>query len=89
MPIETDEELFAAICALFHIGQIHEILNVSDADIRSVCTVHELAELVIDLKKEVMKEMTDRLVHRSTRAISGSNSPDSTELRYRIERSNY
>ncbi len=60
MPITNDEEAFAAICSLLNIEQIYEIILVSDDQIRSVCSV-ELAQLLIKLKEDTIKEFLNRL----------------------------
>jgi hypothetical protein len=88
MEIDNDQELFAAICSLFKIEKIHQILNVSDAQIRSVCTVPELEKLIIDLKGEIMKKMADRLMHRKAAVISTTRH-DPSDLQSRLQRFNY
>jgi hypothetical protein len=88
MPIQNDEELFAALCSLFKIQQIYEILNISDAQIRSVCTAPELAQLVIDLKEETMKQIANRLVQRRA-AVGSTTRSDPSDLRCRLQRFNY
>ncbi len=88
MPIQNDEQLFTAICSLFKIDQIYEILNVSDAQIRSVCTAHDLAQLIINLKEEIMKEIANRLLHRSA-GVSAGNRSLSSDLQCRLQNFKY
>ena len=60
MPIESDEQAFAAICSILDIEQIYEIILVSDDQIRSACSV-QLAEILIKLKEDTIKEAVNRL----------------------------
>ena len=60
MPIESEEEAFAAICSLLNIEQIYEIILVSDDQIRALCTA-ELAQLLIKLKEDTINEAVNRL----------------------------
>ena len=60
MPIQSDEQAFAVICSKLNIEQIYEIILVSDDQIRSVCTA-QLAQLLIQLKEDTIKEAVNRL----------------------------
>ena len=60
MPIQSDEQAFAVICSKLKIEQIYEIILVSDDQIRSVCTA-QLAQLLIKLKEDTIKEVVNRL----------------------------
>jgi len=60
MPIHSDEEAFAAICSKLNIGQIYEIILVSDDQIRALCT-DQLAQLLIELKEATINEIVNRL----------------------------
>jgi hypothetical protein len=56
----SDDEAFAAICLQLNIAHIHEILVVSDDQIRSLCPA-ELAQLLIELKEETRSQLAKRL----------------------------
>jgi hypothetical protein len=58
MPIES-AEAFDIICSILSIDHIYEIINVSDDQIRSVCTP-QIAQLLIKLKEETMIELAKR-----------------------------
>ena len=60
MPIQSDEQAFAVICSKLKIEQIYEIILVSDDQIRAVCTA-ELAQLLIQLKEDTIKEAVNIL----------------------------
>ena len=60
MPIETDEQAFTAICVALGIGDIVQLVGVSDETIRSKC-IPELAELLIELKREIQRQVARRL----------------------------
>lgn len=59
MPIES-EEAFSNICSILKIEHIGEIMIVSDDYIRSMCP-DELAPLLINLKKETIRQFTQNL----------------------------
>lgn len=62
MPIES-EEAFSNICSILKIEHIGKIMIVSDDYIRSMCLDEpdELAPLLINLKKETIRQFTQNL----------------------------
>jgi hypothetical protein len=66
MPIESDEA-FVIICSILSIDHIYEIINISDDQIRSVCSVSlhddssaQISQLLIKLKEETIIELAKR-----------------------------
>jgi hypothetical protein len=89
MPIDTDDQAFAAICAALGIGDIVQLVGVSDDTIRSKC-IPELAELLIELKRETQRQVARRLAGLAAKAnavLAKTNTRDDS-LRCRLQRLN-
>lgn len=88
MPIETDDQAFASICAALDIEDIVHLVRVSDETIRSKC-IPELAQLLIDLKEETQRQVCARLVTKAKAALVRVKKLDDTDsLRCRLQKMN-
>ena len=75
MPIETDEDAFTAICALLGITSITQLVGVSDNMITSRCENAELADMLIELKRETLRQVIRHLADKH-RAGPGKSQSD-------------
>ena len=57
MPIENDDECFALLCSRLDIPDITLLVTVPDDEIRARCELAELAQLVIELKQETLRQL--------------------------------
>jgi hypothetical protein len=61
MPIESEEEFLSLLCSKFDIADIGLLITVPDDDIRVKCNNPELAQLVIELKHELIEKYAEIL----------------------------
>jgi hypothetical protein len=61
MATENDDACFALLCAKLHIPDITVLVTLPDDEIRRRCNHAQLAQLVIELKKETLEKITETL----------------------------
>ena len=87
MPIDTDEQAFASICATLDIEDIVHLVRVSDETIRSKC-IPELAQLLIDLKVDTQRQVHARLAAKAKAALVRINRLPGDDLLCRLQKMN-
>ena len=90
MPIESDEDAFTAICAMLGIGTITQLVGVSDETIAAKCSNDELTHLLIELKRETLRKVVQRLARTARASSAAPATPHSqTALMSRLQQQRY